>query len=69
MARSGGLQGYTNHIQGVVKKFDHITVHPDIWTNFTPPSSTFCHLFLHAIQNFLSSDRTHFLLDKARKIC
>lgn len=46
----GGLQGYGNHIQEVVKKFDHITVHPDIWTQVTPTSSTSCHLFLHAIQ-------------------
>ncbi|MGJ5634174.1 DsbA family oxidoreductase [Nostoc sp. CALU 1950] len=46
----GGLQGYSNHVQEVVKKFDHITVHPDIWTHVTPPSSTSCHLFLHAIQ-------------------
>jgi predicted DsbA family dithiol-disulfide isomerase len=46
----GGLQGYSNHIQEVAKKFAHITVHPDIWTSVTPPSSTSCHLFLHAIQ-------------------
>jgi predicted DsbA family dithiol-disulfide isomerase len=46
----GGLQGYSNHIQEVAKKFDHITVHPDIWTDVTPHSSTSCHLFLHAIQ-------------------
>jgi predicted DsbA family dithiol-disulfide isomerase len=45
-----GLQGYSNHVQEVAKKFDHITVHPDIWTHVTPPSSTSCHLFLHAIQ-------------------
>ncbi|HEY9644585.1 MAG TPA: DsbA family protein [Coleofasciculaceae cyanobacterium] len=46
----GGLQGYSDHVQEVAKKFDHITVHPDIWTHVTPPSSTSCHLFLHAIQ-------------------
>ena len=46
----GGLTGYSNHVLDVVKKFDHITVHPDIWTKVTPPSSTSCHLFLHAIQ-------------------
>ena len=46
----GGLQGYRDHVQEVAKKFDHITVHPDIWTNVTPFSSTSCHLFLHAIQ-------------------
>lgn len=46
----GGLQGYADHIQEVAKKFDHINVHPDVWTKVTPASSTSCHLFLHAIQ-------------------
>jgi predicted DsbA family dithiol-disulfide isomerase len=46
----GGLRGYSNHVHEVAKKFAHITVHPDIWVNATPSSSTSCHLFLHAIQ-------------------
>lgn len=46
----GGLQGYADHIQEVAKKFDHINIHPDVWTKVTPASSTSCHLFLHAIQ-------------------
>jgi predicted DsbA family dithiol-disulfide isomerase len=46
----GGLKGYSAHVQEVVKKFNHITVHPDIWTETVPASSTSCHLFLHAIQ-------------------
>jgi predicted DsbA family dithiol-disulfide isomerase len=46
----GGLRGYRDHIHEVVKKFDHIAVHPDIWTDVTPTSSTSCHLFLYAIQ-------------------
>jgi len=46
----GGLRGYSDHVKEVVKKFNHITVHPDIWTQGIPPSSTSCHLFLHAIQ-------------------
>lgn len=46
----GGLQGYSDHVLGVVKKFNHITVHPGIWAEVTPASSTSCHLFLHAIQ-------------------
>jgi len=46
----GGLKGYSDHVQGVVKKFNHITIHSDIWTKVTPASSTSCHLFLHAIQ-------------------
>lgn len=46
----GGLPGYSHHVQEVAKKFDHITVHPGIWNQVTPPSSTACHLFLHAIR-------------------
>lgn len=46
----GGFRGYSDHILEVVKKFDHITVHPDIWVDVIPPSSTSCHLFLHAIR-------------------
>lgn len=46
----GGLQGYSNHVKEVVKKFDHISLHPEIWTTVTPTSSMSCHLFLHAIQ-------------------
>jgi predicted DsbA family dithiol-disulfide isomerase len=46
----GGLKGYSDHVHEVAKKFDHITIHPDIWTQVTPASSTSCHLFLHAIQ-------------------
>jgi len=46
----GGFKGYSDHIHEVVKKFGHIIVHPDIWVNVIPSSSTSCHLFLHAIQ-------------------
>ncbi|MBL1178228.1 DsbA family oxidoreductase [Pantanalinema sp. GBBB05] len=46
----GGLKGYSNHIQEVAQKFNHITIHPDIWAEVVPLSSTSCHLFLHAIQ-------------------
>lgn len=46
----GGLGGYSNHVKEVASKFNHITVHPDIWTRVVPASSTSCHLFLKAIQ-------------------
>ncbi len=46
----GGLRGYRDHIQDVVKKFDHITVHPQVWNQVVPASSMSCHLFLHGIQ-------------------
>jgi predicted DsbA family dithiol-disulfide isomerase len=46
----GGLGGYSSHVQEVAAKFNHIKVHPDIWTIDTPYSSTSCHLFLQAIR-------------------
>lgn len=46
----GGLQGYSEHVQAVANKFDHVNVNPAIWTEDTPVSSTSCHLFLHAIK-------------------
>jgi predicted DsbA family dithiol-disulfide isomerase len=46
----GGLEGYSQHVKYVTQKFNHITLHPDIWTQVVPPSSTACHLFLHALQ-------------------
>ena len=46
----GGLPAYSHHVQEVTQKFNHITLHPDIWTQAVPASSTSCHLFLHAIQ-------------------
>jgi predicted DsbA family dithiol-disulfide isomerase len=46
----GGLAGYSKHVQQVTQKFNHIALHPNIWTQVVPASSTACHLFLHAIQ-------------------
>lgn len=46
----GGLKGYSNHVHKATEKFDHITVHPDIWTRDIPSSSTACHLFLHGVR-------------------
>ncbi len=52
----GGLRGYSNHVQESAKKFNHISIHPDIWTQATPTSSTSAHLFLHAIQILENKD-------------
>lgn len=46
-----GLRGYSDHVQEVAKRFNHVTVHPDVWVEATPTSSTSCHLFLHAIKH------------------
>ena len=46
----GGLQGYAQHIHQVAGGFEHISVHPDIWTKNTPQSSIPAHLYLSAIK-------------------
>jgi predicted DsbA family dithiol-disulfide isomerase len=46
----GGFKGYSDHVQEVLQKFNHVSVHPDIWIDVIPPSSMSAHLFLHAIQ-------------------
>ncbi len=45
----GGLTGYQNHVKGIASKFEHISVHPDVWSR-VPTSSASAHLFLNAIQ-------------------
>lgn len=46
----GGAAGYSRHVQKMAVHFDHIDIHPDIWTRNVPPTSVSCHLFLKAIQ-------------------
>jgi predicted DsbA family dithiol-disulfide isomerase len=60
----GGLSGYSDHVRSAAKNFDHITIHPDIWQQVVPASSTSCHLFLHAIQLL----ETKGLVDRSQQI-
>jgi predicted DsbA family dithiol-disulfide isomerase len=46
----GGFAGYSDHVREVGTKFNHISIHPDIWTRSIPTSSTSCHLFLRAVK-------------------
>ncbi len=45
----GGLTGYQNHVKAIASKFEHISIHPDVWSR-VPASSTSAHLFLNAVQ-------------------
>ena len=47
--RKGGLASYSEHVREVVDSFDHIDVHPEVWTRNVPTSSLPCHEFLHAV--------------------
>jgi predicted DsbA family dithiol-disulfide isomerase len=46
----GGFAGYSQHVREVGAKFAHVSIHPDIWTQQIPTSSTSCHLFLRAVK-------------------
>jgi predicted DsbA family dithiol-disulfide isomerase len=46
----GGAAGYARHLKELAARFDHVDIHPEIWTRNVPPTSASCHLFLKAIQ-------------------
>jgi len=46
----GGAAGYGQHVKQIAAGFDHIDIHPEIWTRNRPPTSASCHLFFKAIQ-------------------
>ena len=46
----GGKEGYARHAREVAEPFDHIDLHPSVWRETFPTSSTGCHLTLKAIQ-------------------
>ncbi len=47
--KRGGLAGYSKHVQDVVARFDHLSVHEEVWQRNVPNSSVSCHHFLKAI--------------------
>ena len=49
-ADKGGINAYCKHVQDIAKQYDHIEIHPDLWSKNRPTSSGNCHLFLKAIQ-------------------
>ncbi len=49
-ADKGGFAGYSHHVRAVGARFEHISIHPDIWTQSIPTSSTSCHLFIRAVK-------------------
>lgn len=45
----GGWEGYANHVAEVASRFDHVTLHPDVWRKVRPASSHSPHLLLKAL--------------------
>lgn len=46
----GGLAAYAAHVQSTAQPFDHIALHPELWTRNVPESSMGCHIFLRAVK-------------------
>jgi predicted DsbA family dithiol-disulfide isomerase len=46
----GGVAGYSEHVRGVVDKFGHVRLHPQVWVHDTPQSSIPSHLLLCAVR-------------------
>ena len=69
-ADRGGYDGFGKHAQEVAARFDHISVHPQLWKNNPPASSTPAHLVIKAVQHvsphqteeFIHQLRNHFFV-------
>jgi predicted DsbA family dithiol-disulfide isomerase len=46
----GGVRGYSEHVRGVVEKFDHVALHLQAWSANIPRSSMPSHLLLCAVR-------------------
>jgi predicted DsbA family dithiol-disulfide isomerase len=46
----GGLEGFNRHLHTVATNWTHITLHPKIWLQNEPASSSVAHLYLKAVQ-------------------
>jgi len=46
----GGFAGFNRHVRDIAARWDHLSVHPDVWLREPPVSSTGAHIFLKAIQ-------------------
>lgn len=46
----GGIKGFNCHLVNAAKQWDHVTLHPDVWLQAAPASSTGAHLMLKAVQ-------------------
>jgi predicted DsbA family dithiol-disulfide isomerase len=55
-AERGGLAAYGEHVREVVDGFDHVTVHPEVWSGLAPRSSIPAHLVLSAVKTLDPAD-------------
>jgi len=46
----GSFEGFNRHLHEVATRWDHVSLHPEVWLNAPPRSSTVAHLYLKALQ-------------------
>ena len=49
-ASRGGPSAYGDHVRAVAARFEHVRVHPDVWSRVRPASSMPAHLHLAAVR-------------------
>lgn len=49
-ADRGGVAGYSRHVRHLAEQFEHVDLHPDVWTATAPRSSLPAHLYLCALR-------------------
>jgi len=46
----GSLQGFNRHLHEVASRWEHVSLHADVWLNDPPRSSSIAHVYLKALQ-------------------
>lgn len=46
----GTFEGFNRHLHEVAAHWDHVSLHPEVWLNDRPHSSSVAHLYLKALQ-------------------
>jgi len=49
-ADRGGYPGFNRHLREIGERFDHITIHPELWLHVRPASSLGAHVTIKALQ-------------------
>lgn len=50
----GSFEGFNRNLHEVASQWEHVTLHPDVWLDDPPRSSSVAHLYLKALQDLES---------------
>ena len=60
-AKRGGYAGFGDHAREVADRFEHISVHPQLWKHNAPASSTPAHIAVKAVQRVSHQQTEEFI--------